>query len=404
MIIKKYILIIFLILITQKVINGQTMGTNLVPNPGFEEYIECPFSLGQIKKAIPWDEAMGIFPGSSDYLNFCSNNIYIQQVLSINNPLNGNGCAAIGLYGSHLFGLFDNYREYIEVKLSDKLIKNKKYCIKFYTILSKYFNYATANIGLLITKDYVNSFDPLHPGFMIINDSIPQIINKNGIIIDSVNWSKISGLYYAKGDEEYITIGNFDDDNHTNWISLDGNIYGAAYYLVDDVSVCECSFDINLGQDTSLCEGESIILSPNLPKATYTWQDSSHAATFEVKQSGTYWVRAYVADYDITTTDTIVIKSGDDSYCNPPLTIPNVITPNGDSQNDNFKILNSEYYDIALQIYNRWGRLIYETSNYQNDFSCRDCADGVYFYVLKAKSKRNGREKEYKGSLTVING
>ncbi len=43
-------------------------------------------------------------------------------------------------------------------------------------------------------------------------------------------------------------------------------------------------------------------------------------------------------------------------------------------------------------------------ANYQNDFSCKECADGVYYYVLKAKSKRNGREKEYKGSLTIING
>ena len=53
---------------------------------------------------------------------------------------------------------------------------------------------------------------------------------------------------------------------------------------------------------------------------------------------------------------------------------------------------------------NRWGTLIYESTSYQNDFSCKECADGVYNYVLKAKSKRNGREKEYKGSLTIING
>ena len=113
-------------------------------------------------------------------------------------------------------------------------------------------------------------------------------------------------------------------------------------------------------------------------------------------------MRAYVADYDITSTDTIVISAGDDNICNPPLTIPNIITPNGDSQNDNFVIQNAETYEIALQIHNRWGNIIYESTSYQNDFSCNNCADGVYFYVLKAKSKRNGREKEYKGSLTVI--
>jgi len=290
-----------------------------------------------------------------------------------------------------------NYREYITGVLNDSLKKSKQYCGLFYTALRSSCKGAVENLGM-----YFSELPIIYSGNLIpLSYLQPQIENKKGIIKDTINWVKISGSFIANGGEKDLIIGNFRDNQHTNYLEV---FYGAVapYYYIDDVSVCECSFDINLGPDTTLCEGESIILNPNLPNATYTWQDSSHAATYEVKQSGTYWVRAYVADYDITTTDTIIIKAGDDSYCNPPLTIPNIITPNGDSQNDNFKILNSEYYDIALQIYNRWGRLIYETSDYQNDFSCRDCADGVYFYVLKAKSKRNGREKEYKGSLTVM--
>ncbi|MFZ4401633.1 MAG: gliding motility-associated C-terminal domain-containing protein, partial [Bacteroidales bacterium] len=140
-----------------------------------------------------------------------------------------------------------------------------------------------------------------------------------------------------------------------------------------------------------------------LPNASYTWQDSSHTATYEVKEPGTYWVRAYVAEYDITTSDTIVISAEDEKICNPPLIIPNFITPNGDGNNDNFQLGNADKYDISLQIYNRWGNLIYQTAKYQNDFSCSQCADGVYFYLLSAKSKRNGMVKEYKGSLTVFN-
>jgi len=379
------------------------IGNNLVPNSGFEEYTQCPFDVKQIYFAFPWTDCSIVNGfGSSEYLNNCSFNNFIISILQHNQPFNGNGCAGIFTFLSpDIYGYY-HFREYIEVQLKDKLINKKEYCINYHTILSKSSTIALKNIDLFISNNYI-AFDSTIIPFVSLIDTIPQIKNLKGIISDTINWTKISGVYEADGGEEYITIGNFNDDFHTNWIPIKP-IYGAAYYLIDDVSVCECSFDISLGQDTSLCEGESIILSPNLPNATYTWQDSSHAATYQVKQPGTYWVRAYVADYDITTTDTIVIKAGVDSYCNPPLTIPNVITPNGDSQNDNFKILNSEYYDIALQIYNRWGRLIYETSDYQNDFSCKDCAGGVYFYVIKAKSKRNGREKEYRGSLTVING
>jgi len=287
------------------------------------------------------------------------------------------------------------YREYIQVKLQEILTKNNKYCINYYVSLTNYALLATENMQVYFSENQIIQSDI---NFFTL---LPQIKNKKGIIIDTANWVRISGSFISQGNEKYITIGNFDSTNSTNYAIVNYGFVGA-YYLIDDVSVCECSFDINLGQDTTLCEGESIILNPDLPNATYTWQDSSHAPTYEAKHAGTYWVRAYVADYDITTTDTIVITTGDDSYCNPPLTIPNVITPNGDSQNDNFVIQNSETYTIALQIYNRWGVLLYETINYQNNFSCKDCADGVYFYVLKAKSKRNGREREYKGSLTIL--
>ena len=38
----------------------------------------------------------------------------------------------------------------------------------------------------------------------------PQVINSNGYIDDTLNWTKIEGVFKANGDEEYITIGNFD--------------------------------------------------------------------------------------------------------------------------------------------------------------------------------------------------
>jgi gliding motility-associated-like protein len=379
---------------TQHILTG-----NLVPNSSFEEYTQCPDNWGQINYASPWfDLSNNNGLGTSEYFNFCSTNYvtYYSDILQFNQPYAGNGCVGFFLYWNY----GSNWREYIEVNIKNKLIKNRKYCVYYHTILSKLSNVAIKNIDLFFSNNYFAYNTTTFPYNTLI-DTIPQIRNKNGIISDTVNWIKISGIYDAYGGEEYIILGNFDDDNHTNWMPLKP-IYESAYYLIDDVSVCECSFDFNLGPDTTLCVGESMILMPNLPNAVYTWQDSSHAATYEVKQPGTYWVRAYVAEYDITSTDTIVITGGDDNICNPPLTIPNVITPNGDSQNDNFVIQNAETYEIALQIYNRWGNLIFETTNYQNDFSCTQCADGVYFYVLKAKSKRNGREKEYKGSLTVI--
>src|SRR5690606_34808657 len=45
--------------------------------------------------------------------------------------------------------------------------------------------------------------------------------------------------------------------------------------------------------------------------------------------------------------------------------IMNVITPNGDNKNDYFVVEGiHEFYDARLEVYDRWGRMIYENSKY----------------------------------------
>ncbi|MFZ4401635.1 MAG: gliding motility-associated C-terminal domain-containing protein [Bacteroidales bacterium] len=366
------------------------LSANLVMNPGFEQYTHCPDNGSQIPFAYPWEDCLG-GGGSSDYFNYCSTDQIIIQFINIQPPRTGNGEAGIYMYG---LGIQDNYREYIMGVLTESLKKSSRYCGKFYASLFNTSKGAVEEMGIYFSKDTVYN----NSGLFALQ---PQIENHNGIIKDTANWVKINGSFIANGGEKYLTIGNFKDNTHTNYIDIPSGAIGP-YYSIDDVSVCECSFEINLGLDAKLCEGDRIILNPDLPNATYTWQDSSHTATYEVKQPGTYWVRAYVAEYDITTSDTIVISAEDEKICNPPLIIPNFITPNWDGNNDNFQLGNADKYDISLQIYNRWGNLIYQTANYQNDFICSQCADGVYYYLLSAKSKRNGLVKEYKGSLTVV--
>jgi len=83
--------------------------------------------------------------------------------------------------------------------------------------------------------------------------------------------------------------------------------------------------------------------------------------------------------------------------------IPNVITPNGDGVNDRFLIENFEILSLAkLQIYNRWGRLVYESEQYKNDWDANSVSGGTYFYTLEIQYI-NGIIKNYSGTITVIN-
>ncbi|MDO7854460.1 gliding motility-associated C-terminal domain-containing protein [Hymenobacter convexus] len=80
----------------------------------------------------------------------------------------------------------------------------------------------------------------------------------------------------------------------------------------------------------------------------------------------------------------------------PDLQIPNIITPNGDQQNDVFKVSTANT-NSKLEIYNRWGRKVYETTNYANNWGGDNQPAGVYYYLLT-----NSKGAQTKGWLEVV--
>ena len=136
----------------------------------------------------------------------------------------------------------------------------------------------------------------------------------------------------------------------------------------------------------------------------WNFDDGSNASSPIIKHKfedvGTYQVAMYVMDENncIDSTFRIIeIIEG--------ISVPNVFTPNGDGNNDFFSIPNSGIKSYHLQIFNRWGGLIFETTAPQiawdgrNNFGA-ECAEGTYYYVLEA----DGEEKDYlfKGYLTLF--
>ncbi|WP_055562614.1 gliding motility-associated C-terminal domain-containing protein [Hymenobacter sp. AT01-02] len=64
----------------------------------------------------------------------------------------------------------------------------------------------------------------------------------------------------------------------------------------------------------------------------------------------------------------------------------NIITPNGDGKNDVLVIDNVALYPSnTLTIFNRWGKQVYQTSNYRNDYGGQDQGAGMYYYLFKLR-------------------
>lgn len=79
--------------------------------------------------------------------------------------------------------------------------------------------------------------------------------------------------------------------------------------------------------------------------------------------------------------------------------VPNAISPNGDGFNDFLKIpfLNG-YPQNLVVIFNRWGKKVYEATDYKNDWDGENLPSGTYFYVVTAPTLN----QELKGSITLF--
>ena len=81
----------------------------------------------------------------------------------------------------------------------------------------------------------------------------------------------------------------------------------------------------------------------------------------------------------------------------------NVFTPNGDGINDLLRFdLIEVYPGSKLQIYNRWGELVYESNSYQNDWTGVDNKAGVYYYILEINDPEMTNPELFKGNFTLI--
>lgn len=114
---------------------------------------------------------------------------------------------------------------------------------------------------------------------LILNAGNPgaSYLWQNGSVSSTFNVTQ-AGTYWVKVTN---TCGNATDTIHVNYVGMP---------------------TLNLGNDTTICQGQSFILQTNSIGSTCLWQDNSSNATYTVTQSGTYWVKVSNACGNVTDT------------------------------------------------------------------------------------------------------
>jgi gliding motility-associated-like protein len=78
----------------------------------------------------------------------------------------------------------------------------------------------------------------------------------------------------------------------------------------------------------------------------------------------------------------------DTQLARPELEIPNLVTVNGDGKNDFFEIPYLYWYaNPALNIYDRWGKEVYSSSQYANNWDAKNLSEGIYYFTLSSEGK-----------------
>ena len=158
---------------------------------------------------------------------------------------------------------------------------------------------------------------------------------------------------------------------------------------------------VNIGPDTVVCPGQTLVLDATTPGATaYVWQDGSTLPKYTVSEPGLYWVHVMVND--CMAGDTVNIEG-----CPYRLTFPSAFTPNNDGINDTFKPVGVSILKFHMEIFDRWGTLVFSTDNmeegWNGSFKNSNSPAGVFIYDVTFETVNEpGSVNKEKGTFTLV--
>ncbi len=241
----------------------------------------------------------------------------------------------------------------------------------------------------------------------------PQTVSGD-FIKDQSGWQEITMLFVpVTANLNQFIIGNFwltqtkFDNSNSNCSDS-----GGASIFIDDVSIIpvEELEATNYNLDTIVCLYDSSLVLSNIKEnnGNYEWtSDSTIFTSFE--NEGTYIISKTFNCSSIKDTLTIINKCNsaavpiDTTVLPQTIVIPNILVTHGEL-NGKFIIKGLEDYpNSSLTIFNRWGKTVFYSKDYQNDWrglnsSEHQLSRGTYYYVLIVPNKSPSN-----GFITIIN-
>ena len=120
----------------------------------------------------------------------------------------------------------------------------------------------------------------------------------------------------------------------------------------------------------------------------------------------TYTVTVFDPEVPRCNVERNFVVHVEELYCEPPYVfLPNTFTPNGDGINDELELLGKYVEKMNLQIFNRWGELVFEANDqsetWDGSYKGNRNWSEVFVYTLYVKCI-DGQEYKNKGDVTLV--
>jgi gliding motility-associated-like protein len=202
----------------------------------------------------------------------------------------------------------------------------------------------------------------VHPDPVVVLDKTNSLCDGSSRILDAGAFS--SYLWNTGSTNRTITINNIGLYSVT--VTDINGCTGTDFTNITTILPSPKGF---LPRDTSICSYGNLLLRPSSTFQNYLWNTGSNSYSINITQPGQYWLQG--KNYDgCTGIDTILVFTKD---CLKGFFIPTAFTPNNDGKNDIIKpILFGNVKQYRFSIYNRWGQLIFQTTDLSKGW------DGTY--------------------------
>jgi hypothetical protein len=186
-------------------------------------------------------------------------------------------------HGNWFIGFTGGGTDLLSLKLTAPLVAGNTYTVTFYD--KKDANFVSLPIEISVSTSNNTA------GTLVYTTPSPSI---NSI------WTQRTFTFTAPNNGQFIAVRQ--QGSISNWVQL------------DDFSFSGCVYDQNLGNDTTLCQGQSITLNAD-PAVSYVWSNGSTTPSVNISSPGIYWI--LTDNGQCSATDSIIISV--DQYPSPDL-------------------------------------------------------------------------------------